>query len=293
MFPGIAPDIVQDETTLTSAMPDSIEVTPENPSVIAGTNQQFKATATFTGTSSTQDLTRSVTWTSSDTSVAKIDMAGKATTTAAGVTTITAIFFTASAGERAGQTDLVVTESSLVSIEVTPVDPDIPLGKTLQFKATGTYSNNFEEDITTTVTWSSSGDEIATISNADGSEGLAASIAVGTTVIRATQGKISDSTTLTITPAEIESILVTPVNVIVSIGSQLSFSATGIKTDESTIPLTSSVDWNSSNPTVAAISITGLAQTFSIGTTIITATYVTASGTFEDSTTLEVVFNTP
>ena len=50
----------------------SLAVTPANMSVSAGTKQQMKATGTFSD-GSTSDLTASVTWTSSDTSLATVD----------------------------------------------------------------------------------------------------------------------------------------------------------------------------------------------------------------------------
>ena len=55
--------------TVTAAVLSSIAVTPPNPSISDGTTQQFTATGTYTD-GSTQNLTNSVTWLSSNTSVA-------------------------------------------------------------------------------------------------------------------------------------------------------------------------------------------------------------------------------
>ena len=114
---------------------------------------------------------------------------------AAGTTTITA-----TSGNISGSTTLTVTPATLVSITVTPANPSIVLGTTEQFTATGTYSDNSTQDMTTSVTWSSSAGSVATISNAAGSNGKATSVAAGTTTITATSGNISGSTTLTVTP---------------------------------------------------------------------------------------------
>ncbi len=65
----------------------SIEVTPANPTIAAGTTQRFAATGTYSD-GSTQDMAGKVSWTSSSTSVATIDGAGVATALAPGVTTI-------------------------------------------------------------------------------------------------------------------------------------------------------------------------------------------------------------
>jgi len=93
--------------TVTAATLQSIAVTPTNPSIALGTPQQFTATGTYSD-NTTQNLTASVTWDSSDTSKATISNAGgsngKATPVAAGTTTIKATLGTVS-----GTTTLTVT----------------------------------------------------------------------------------------------------------------------------------------------------------------------------------------
>jgi len=88
---------------------------------------------------------------------------------------------------------------TLVSIAVTPANPSIAVGATQQFKATGTYSDNSTNDLTASVTWSSSNTSAATISNSSGINGIATSVGVGTTTITASSGNISGTATLTVT----------------------------------------------------------------------------------------------
>jgi hypothetical protein len=88
---------------------------------------------------------------------------------------------------------------SLVSLAVTPTNSLTALGTTLGFTATGTYSDGSTQNLTTSVTWSSSATGVATISNAAGSQGLASSVGAGSTTISATSGSVSGSTTLTVT----------------------------------------------------------------------------------------------
>jgi hypothetical protein len=87
--------------------------------------------------------------------------------------------------------------ANLSSIAVTPPDPTIQAGATQQFTATGTYSDNTTQDITSRVTWASSNSAVATIN----STGRASGVAAGTSTISATQGSISGSTTLTVVSA--------------------------------------------------------------------------------------------
>jgi hypothetical protein len=87
----------------------------------------------------------------------------------------------------------------LVSIAVTSVNPSVVKGKTQQFAATGTFSDNTTQDLTASAQWSSSDMAVATISTKAGSNGLAAALAAGSTMITTTLADISGSTTLTVT----------------------------------------------------------------------------------------------
>ena len=98
----------------TSAALTSIAVTPTEPSIALETTQQFTATGTYSD-SSTQDITTSVIWSSSNTSTATISNAagskGLATPAASGSTTITAAL-----GSIPGNTTLTVTAPPQASL---------------------------------------------------------------------------------------------------------------------------------------------------------------------------------
>ncbi len=88
---------------------------------------------------------------------------------------------------------------SLVSIAVTPTNPSIAPGTTLQFTATGTMSDGSHRDVTNTATWSSSNTAVAMIS----STGLASGVSNGTATIGAASGGISGATVLTVSDATV------------------------------------------------------------------------------------------
>ena len=282
---------ISGSTTLkvTAATLESIAVTPTNPSIVNGTDNQFTATGTYSN-NSTQDLTDTVTWSSSDLDVATTSgsQAGLATGANPGAAVITAML-----GSISGSTTLTVTAATLESIVVTPTNRSIPLGRDNWFVATGTYSNGSTQDVTNSVTWSSSDTGIAEISNARGSNGLAKSVSPGTTDITATLGSIRVSTTLVVTDATLDSIVVTPSNSSIADGYQKQFTATGIYSDNSTQDLTNRVTWRSSNQGRAKISnargSNGLATSVSPGTTTITATIGSDSG----SATLKITNAVP
>ncbi|MHB8844532.1 MAG: Ig-like domain-containing protein [Nitrospirota bacterium] len=173
-----------------------------------------------------------------------------------------------------------MTPAILSSLTVTPVNPSIASGKTRQFTAMGTFTDNSVQNVTASVAWSSTNTTVATISDAPGTKGLATSNntgITGSTTIRATSGSISNSTTLRVTPVVLESISVTPATITGAKGTDIQFTATGIYTNGTTQNFTTSAIWNSSNTNVAFFNnIAGrmgiAVVTVNGGTTLITAT---------------------
>ena len=180
----------------------SIRVSPADASMAKGTTQQFIATAIFTD-GTTLNWTTAVDWSSSNTGVATISNEpgvlgkGRVTSVAAGTTIITATDLT---NNLSGTATVTVTNAALIT--VTPADQSIANGTTQQFTATETFTDGTTLDLTTLVFWSSSDTGVATISNASGSNGLATTVAAGTTSITATDliTNITGTATLTVTP---------------------------------------------------------------------------------------------
>ncbi len=280
--------------TVSNAQLESIQVTPTNPSVPLGLTQQFKATGLYSD-SSTQDLTTQVTWwVCCEPGIAVISNAagsqGVATTLKVGVITVSATF-----GEISGATVLTVTAAQVVTLEITPTNPSVPLGYIQQFTATAIYSDGSKQDVTTQVDcWISLDTEIATISNAAGSEGEASTVDVGTTEICATFEGVTGCTMFTVTAAVLKAIEVRPeacypLSPEIPLGYTVQFMATGIYSDNSTQTITDQVTWDSSDKSVATISnapgTEGLATTLVLGKTEISATLSGITG----STVLFVV----
>jgi hypothetical protein len=92
----------------TAATLTSIAVTPVNPTVPAGSTEQFTATGTYSD-GSTPNLTSQVTWSSSNTGVATVNNSGLASAIAAGSSIMTATL-----GSVSGNTTLTVQPTTLV-----------------------------------------------------------------------------------------------------------------------------------------------------------------------------------
>jgi uncharacterized lipoprotein NlpE involved in copper resistance len=262
-------------TTLTTSHVSSITVTPVSPPCIApGTTQQFTATGTLVD-STQQNLTSFATWTSLNLGIAIVnDTAGSkglATALAPGTASIQATY-----DSKDGLASL--TSSAVASIVTSPTSTSIPKGTKQQFTVMGTLSGNCNtQDVTSLATWTTSNIAVATVSDTLGSKGLATAVDIGTATITATIDSIpSSSATLTVTQAVLESIEVTPSNQNIALGQTQQFIATGTFSDGTTLDLTSSVTWDSSDTGIATINNTtgtrGLATSHSEGTATITAT---------------------
>ena len=193
--------------TLTVKDPISITITPANPFMSVGTKHQFKTEALLdlasdSTTTITQDLTSSptISWSvdnSADLTTATTSSAGLITAgTTAGSVTITAFYPYSSL---TATTTLTVTDTSLDSITLDPVNTTIPQGTMQQFTAHGTFKDSTTADMTSSVTWHSSNTHVATID----ATGLAtAGTTTSATTISATDPitGISKSTILYVTP---------------------------------------------------------------------------------------------
>ena len=276
--------------TVTSAVLTSITITPPNPSIAKGTSIQLFAIGTFSD-GTTQDLTSQVSGTSSNPgivvpnpSVAK----GLVTGTAVGSTVITATL-----NGIQGSTTVTVTSAVLTSITITPPNPSIAKGTTVQLIATGNYTDGSTQDLTSQVSWTSGDNTIAQVSGALGTIGLVTGLNMGSTSIAATLNGISGSTTVMVTVPTLVSIIVTPANQTVSAGTTLMMTATAVFSDGTMQNVTAQADWTSSDENVAHIISSGSPNTNGRlmakkpGTTTITAT-IPSLGNAHGSTVVTV-----
>lgn len=273
----------------------SLVITAPTNTVAAGNNVQFTATGTYND-NTTANLTSApgIVWTSSNASKATINTTGLAHSVAVGTTTITATYGTFPSNEFS----LNVSSAILTGIAVTPANgtnPSVAKGRTQQFTATGTYSDMSTAIITNIVTWTSSSTGTATIG---ANTGLAQSVAVGGPVtitasfVRADNVTISGTSTLAVTSAVYDYLLITPDNPSVAVGDDIQLTATAYLTDGTPVSATTGTTWISSDPTKVANPPAGLAHGSATtgGTPVtITATYTYNSVTKSDTTLITVL----
>jgi uncharacterized protein YjdB len=154
-------------------------------------------------------------------------------------------------------------ETSVTAVVVTPANPSVEVGATVQLQAAISPGNATNK----TVTWTSSAPAIAAVSNT----GLVSAYAVGSTVITAASvDGPSGTTTVTVVP------LTVPLESISLNQSSLNLvtGTTGTLTViyNPTTTTQQGVSWSSSNPAVATVdSSTGLITAAAVGTATITA----------------------
>ena len=235
---------------ITSAVAESLQITPASASIASGTTQQYAVNVVYSD-GSIQPVTAGLSWLSSSPSIAAIDSNGLATGLAPGQATITVAFDSMTA-----TASLTVTSATLSNIVVTPVTTVVGINGNVQYTATGVFTDNSTQDLTSQVIWSSSNASFALIN----AGGLASGISAGTTTITATSGSISGSATLTVTTATLVSIAITPANPIVPPHSRVQLTATGTFSDGSQIVL-SGVSWHTSSARYAMVNGNGVLRT--------------------------------
>ncbi len=290
---------------VTAASLTSIALTPAPATgatgvgVATGSILPIIAVGTFSD-GSKQPINLAVAWsvTPANGSIATVDATGLVTGVAAGSATVSAKFGTIT-------TNATINVQALKSIAVGSVVPivnpsilNVAQGTASQFVATATLTDGTTQDISASATWvaisppavSLTG-PVATISDSLGSSGWATGNAPGTAIIAAIFGGQAGLSSVTTTNATLKTLAVTPTgNVHLGLGNTQQYVATGTFSDSTTQILTNQVTWNSSLPTVAVMSLTGLATSTGVGGTNVSAVGIINGNT---ATSNSVVLSTP
>ncbi|HJW72844.1 MAG TPA: Ig-like domain-containing protein [Geothrix sp.] len=257
------------QTPPASATLTTLVLAPASVTLAPGGTRQLTATGTYSdGTS--RDLSATVSWTSTAPAIATVSNTGLAAAMSAGTATIAA-----SVSGVSGQAVVSVTSASatLTALSITPSNPSIAKGGTRQLTAMGAYSDGTSHDLSSTVTWSSSAPGTAAVSGT----GLVTGVNAGSATLTAASGNVSAQATVTVSPATLQTLAITPSNPSIALGGTKGFTATGTFSDGSTGPVAAT--WTSSSLAVATIDASGTATGLAAGSTTITAAFGGATAT--------------
>jgi uncharacterized protein YjdB len=254
--------------TVTSIPVASVQVTPASLSIDAGTIAPLSATAkdaagnVLTG--------RTITWSSSSSSVATVSALGVVTAVAAGAATITATVDGIS-----GTATITVTQVPVATVTVSPNPASVQERGSVQLNA---VPRDAIGNVLTgrTIVWSSSNNSVAAASQA----GLVTGIAPGNATVSAAAigggaggSSPSGSSAVTVSFAPVATVQVVPLSASVNIGGTAQFAATLLDGTGQTLSATGrTVAWSSSDATKATVNAsTGVATGVALGSATITA----------------------
>lgn len=250
---------------VTSATLSSLAITPSTATLAIGSNVSLSAIGTYSD-GSTANLTTQVNWASEVPTTASVGVhTGVVSAAAAGSTIVTATVDDAIVATA----NITVTNAVLTNIILTPISASLKKGASTSLSATGTYSDGSSADITTHAIWISTNSAIAAVG---ANTGIVVGAAVGSTTVIAKMNDISSPTAaITVTPATLTGIFITPEIVAITKGSTQNFTATGTYSDGTAGNISGSVTWSSANTAVASVNASGTATGLSVNTTGVTA----------------------
>ena len=270
--------------TVTVAAVASVTVSPSaTQELMIGETVTFMATARTAGGAVRGDV--SISWASSDTSVATITSAGVATAVGAGSAMVRAT----ADGITSSPVTINVAEPPppepvVATVTVSPSEAMIETDATQQFAAKALTSDGMEIP-DAMFTWASSDEMVATV---DG-DGLASGVGAGDAMITATVDSVSGTATLTVSeppPPEpvVATVTVSPSEASIEEGDTQQFEAMATTSDGMEIP-DAEFTWSSSDEMIATVDTDGLATGVGAGEAMITATADSISG----AATLKVI----
>lgn len=251
-----------------------ITIAPANQSIPKGTTLQLSAKGISAG-GVQRALDASVTWQTSQPAVATVDAQGVVTAVAQGVTQISAAY-----KGTTGSTSVAVGQAALVSITVGLSRSSLPVGESEQLTATGNYSDGSTQNLTPSVTWTSSGPASSgpTIANVN-AQGVVTGVALGVVQVSAAYQGVTGSTSLTIGQSVLLSISVGPNQSSLPLGESEQLTATANFSDGTTQNFTPSATWTSSGPAIANVNAQGVVTGISMGTAQLSVVYQGLTGT--------------
>jgi trimeric autotransporter adhesin len=239
-----------------TVLPPELELLVATPLAVdlpVGAGRQLEATGWYSDGSYT-DLTELVTWTSDDAAVALPADGSELPTGFVVATGPGSCVVSGALDDAVADVEITVWDAELETIVLDPEEPEPALGSSIQFTATGTWSDGTQTDLTSTATWSSSDPDHLDFSDEPGQEGRALATGEGGAIVEVEQAGLIASTVVTVVEAELEWLQTDPLQLQLSLGNSWPMGVTGGFSDGSEVELVELVTWSSDDPSVVTTS---------------------------------------
>jgi len=241
-------------------------VSPGQASVIVG--QSVTLSAQVTDEQGNVLSGRPLTFSSGTPGVASVSSTGVVTGVAAGTATITV-----TSEGKSGTATITVVPIPVARVNVSPAQPNVTVGQTVQLNAAAEAANG-QALPGRTATWTSGAPLVASVS----STGVVTALAPGTAVIFANIEGVIGSSAVTVREVPVATVVVTPPTSSMVVGASVQLSASVRDASGAELP-GRLVGWTSSDETVAIVSSAGRVTAIKVGTATITASSDGKSGT--------------
>ncbi|MGB9801360.1 MAG: Ig-like domain-containing protein, partial [Arcobacter sp.] len=251
--------------TVATPVVESISVVPSTVNLVAGKTQQLTVTAHLSD-GTTQDVTGSASYQSSDAAKATVDSSGLVTGKAQGSATITVTY-----QGKVATVPVTVTAPVVESVLVAPDPVTLAAGKVQQLVVTARLSDGSTLDVTNGASYQSGNAAVAAVNGS----GLVTGLAPGNTSITVGYGgqTVTVPVTVTAPPATLVGVSVQPDPLVLYAGSSQRLKVTENYSDGSSIDVTSYAGFQSNDPSVAKVDSFGLVTGVKEGTTAVLVTY--------------------
>ncbi len=174
---------------------------------------------------------------------------------------------------------------SLETISISPLPSPLPMGASRKFTAIAHYRGGSQAELVSGVTWTSSDPQVLPTT----AEGMATAANQGTANLQATLEKTSASASVTVVPATVVALAVSPTDETIIVSGELQLKVSATSSDGHVEDVTRRVQWTSSTPTVVTITTGGVARGLAQGRSTIVAELATSLGTIRTAAQLSVV----
>ncbi len=251
----------------------------------AGETKELKGLALYSGQVEPFNIGSKIDWTSSDPVAVPVDDEGTVSCASIGVSTLSAVDPETGITTTDTLGDATITcAGSVLGIRIDPTSLELDFGLTRQIRAYRQLENGLESDVTRSVSWFTSNDDVATVVETGGEGGKVTGASIGSAVISAFDAEFDVSsddaggTNLLVDVVQIpQSLFIESLDggLVGKVGERIRLRARVTYRGGATEGVNELVEWRSSNSGVVRMGpdAPNFAYLLGVGTVTITATY--------------------